>query len=142
MKKIAKFFSILLLAVLIIPYSVGAAEPVEVEMTVRNHTGGEVSLKLVDASGLPIFMFYLPGVFQEFLPEGKYDYYASTPCGNVAGVLNLNVAKTLYFGCDGQPEVQLEKLCQHRHWFNFSLSSLFVGRRSYLCGELFPQPPG
>ncbi len=79
-----------------------AKAPVEVDLRIRNRTGGVVELKLVDANGNASWFRFEPGQTTVSLPEGIYSYYASTDCGNYSGILNLNVTKELmFFACGG-----------------------------------------
>ena len=82
-------------------------EGTDVTLKVRNRTGGQVSLKLVDENGNPMFFVYEPGQTSTPLPEGQYTYYASTPCGNRSGIFNVNVTKELLFSCNEGLEIAL-----------------------------------
>jgi hypothetical protein len=97
-----KLFSCLLIVVLgsiMLPASAIAGSPQPLHLNVRNQTGGTVQLNLTDANGDMTFIALEPGVFPVDLTEGIYSYWASTPCGNVAGSWNVNVSKTLFLSC-------------------------------------------
>lgn len=97
-----KLFSCLLIVVLgsiMLPASAIAGSPQPLHLNVRNQTGGTVQLNLTDANGDMTFIALEPGVFPVDLKEGIYSYWASTPCGNVAGSWNVNVSKTLFLSC-------------------------------------------
>lgn len=70
-----------------------------VSISVKNRTGGIVTLILVDQNGYRHVFSYEPGMFNSSLLEGRYSFYANTPCGVQSGVLNLNVNKHLDFYC-------------------------------------------
>lgn len=97
-----KLFSCLLIVVLgsiMLPASAIAGSHQPLHLNVRNQTGGTVQLNLTDANGDMTFIALEPGVFPVDLKEGIYSYWASTPCGNVAGSWNVNVSKTLFLSC-------------------------------------------
>ena len=71
-----------------------------VSITVKNRTGGLVTLALVDQNGKRVAFSYEPGLVDFSVLEGRYTYYASTPCGVQSGVFNLNVSKQLDFFCN------------------------------------------
>jgi hypothetical protein len=69
-------------------------------LSVRNRTGGPVHIVLTDANGKKIVFDYPAGMYREMLKQGVFSYYIITPCQKLTGVMNLNVSKQLYFGCD------------------------------------------
>lgn len=77
------------------PAMVLAKEPVDLDPTPRDSTGGVVHLDLVDVNGNHICKRVDAGVSAIILKEGKYHFYAATVCGNQAGLGNLNVSKEL-----------------------------------------------
>jgi len=110
--KLVVLFVLAALLVSLIPVSVFAAEPMELKVFVRNATGGVVDLRLTDANGDFQYLTLDPGVSELALMEGKYEYYALTPCGVQVGVWNLNVSKQLMIRCDGgMLNMNLSKRC-------------------------------
>lgn len=101
---------VLVLSVLPMGNVLASNGPVDVSVTVKNMTGGTVTLRMVDESNTTHwFTFDGQGMFKVSVPEGHYSYYASTPCGSESGEFNLNVSKSLKFYCDGGLEVSLTK---------------------------------
>jgi hypothetical protein len=97
----------------------GAAD---VSVTVRNLTGGTVSLRLT-AEGNDSFWFTFEGqgMYNISVPEGRYSFYASTPCGGESGEFNLNVHKIMKFYCEDGADVTLTKpeaACGLYAWFH------------------------
>ena len=88
---------VLLMALLAAPVS--AAKVMDLDVDVRNQSGGIAQLSLRGEDGNPIYFTLEEGVTTITVPEGTYSYYASMQCGNLAGQWNVNVAKTLYLGC-------------------------------------------
>jgi len=70
-----------------------------INLNVRNRTGGQVTITLVAANGQSQTLVYPVGQTTTALLEGYYSYYASTSCGNQSGAFNLNVSKLLFFTC-------------------------------------------
>jgi hypothetical protein len=111
MKK--KFLSILLAALIaaFLHAPAFSASPAEITVRVRNQTGGIVTLSLTLAGVPPIYKTLESGVTSFNIPEGVYDFYASTPCGNQAGQWNININKTLFLTChSGSPAISLTKI--------------------------------
>ncbi len=82
----------------------------QVSVTVKNVTGGTVTLRMTGEDSVSKwFTFEGQGHYQIQVEEGKYSYYASTPCGGESGQLNLNVSKMLKFYCEDGVEVSLTK---------------------------------
>jgi len=132
-----------------------AAEPATISLFVHNSSGGTVSMVLTDQLGFHFTFTYAPGMTSSKLKEGKYTYYANTPCGVEAGSFNLNRSKKLELFCnkEGQEitlsntfqqscelmlkapaygDVRDSKLAQHPGpiWFyfiNFPSSIPFIG---------------
>jgi hypothetical protein len=77
-------------------------------LTIKNRTGGPITVLLTDAEGHHFPFTFAPGVTNQDVFEGHFSYYASTPCGNRSGDLNLNVTKELFFSCGDGLEVTLE----------------------------------
>lgn len=116
-QKFLLYFITAVLLISLIPISAFAAAPAELKVFVRNTTGGVVDLKLTDADGGIHWMTLEAGVFETTLMEGKYEYYAVTPCGTQVGVWNLNVSKQLDIHCrDGVLEFKLAKRCDNNWW--------------------------
>ncbi len=113
MKKITKLtlaaITILTMLFSFLPLSVAQAKKDDTKVTlkVRNRTGGEVTVMLIDENGNHIFFEYGPGLTNTHVFEGHFGYYASTPCGNQSGIFNLNVTKELFFSCGDGLEVVL-----------------------------------
>ena len=133
-----KIVSMFVLAVLIITTlfsSAGASGPVELKVNVRNATGAVVNLRLTDANGMNTFFSLEPGVYPISLTEGVYSYYASLPCGNLAGSWNVNVVKTLYLSC--QHDVAFASLkkavatCQYYGSWDSDFEYLYHGGQEY-----------
>ncbi len=104
------FVFILALIGVVLPFAaVQAKNADEVNLKVKNRTGGIVSLKLINENGNPSWFTYEAGQSITPLAEGIYTYYASTPCGNQSGVFNINVTKELIFSCDENIEVTLQR---------------------------------
>lgn len=117
----------LLLILSLFPVAAFAAAPADVKVNVRNQTSGVVQLSLTDANGNISFKTLEPGTSTFVITEGIYTYYASTPCGALAGEWNLNVNKTLYLGCrQGQPGASLQKLINRRSFCNLGYYEHFV----------------
>ena len=110
MKKIVMFFVVLALLLAALPATALAKEPVTVELNVRNRAKYEVQLQLKDAYN-NIRTFVVPaGLSTLDVQEGRYEYWASLPCGNVSGIANVNVVKTLVLECPREtPHVYLVK---------------------------------
>ena len=92
-----------------LPMSTALAKKDDTNVTlkVKNRTGGKVAVMLIDENGNRIFFEYGPGLTNTIVFEGRFRYYASTPCGNQNGVFNLNVTKELLFSCGDSLEVAL-----------------------------------
>jgi len=105
------------LLIMLLPANVFAAEPMELKVFVRNTTGGVVELRLTNLEGKTQWLSLDPGVYKIDLMEGKYEYYALTPCGVQVGVWNLNVSKQLMVSCDGgMLSMDLSKRCDGGWW--------------------------
>ena len=120
----------------------GAYDPGTVKLTVRNHTGGTVSLRVSNAdNGTFWFTVQADGPQQVSLPEGRYDYYASTPCGGQSGEFNLNLSKELNISCDEGLELTLGKRdqCEQVLWVGSAFNWYETNPEwwSYLLGEPF-----
>jgi hypothetical protein len=110
MKKIG-IALIILIILSSLSMTVGAGNPAELNLHIRNQSGAVVALDLVDAGGNHLYKTLPQGVFPITLTEGVYSYYASLPCGNISGHWNINVVKTLYLSCmRSVPVVQLAHL--------------------------------
>ncbi len=86
-----------------------AGGPADVTVTVKNLTGGTVTLRLTDENSTHWFTFEGQGTYSVTVPEGRYSFYASTNCGGESGEFNLNVSKLLNFYCEDGAEVSLTK---------------------------------
>ena len=107
---IAVLVLILVLSALPMGSALAANGPVDISVTVKNMTGGTVTLHLVDEDGASHwFTFEGQGQYKVSVPEGHYSYYASTPCGSESGQMNLNVSKLLKFNCEDGVGVSLTK---------------------------------
>jgi hypothetical protein len=101
---------VLALTVAMVPSAAFAASSADVAVHVRNQTGGLVQLSMSLPSGSPVFRTLEEGVTSFIISDGLYTYYASTPCGNMSGQWNINVAKTLYLTCKtGSPATTFTK---------------------------------
>lgn len=101
---------IFVLSFSLIPLSDALAkkEPIVVPITIRNQTGGRVILTLINENwGRQVFE-YIPGIFEQMEFQGKYKFYASTPCGNRSGEFNLNSHKELFFSCGNGLDISLK----------------------------------
>jgi hypothetical protein len=102
---------VMLLLASLFPVAAFAAAPADVKVNVRNQTSGLVQLSLTDSDGNVTFKTLEMGTSTFEITEGIYTYYASTPCGAIAGEWNLNVNKTLYLVCkEGKLGATLQKL--------------------------------
>ena len=93
-------------------------------MEIRNQTGAEVSLSLTAADGTLQFFSLQAGQNKLTLPNGQYDFYATMQCGNMAGRLNLNVAKLLLLNC---PQGQITHTIADSSVFTSCLVMTFAG---------------
>jgi hypothetical protein len=114
MKKVTTIatIAVLILAVMfsMLPTSAAlAAAHADVTVTVKNRTGGAVTVNLRGEGGNYSFTYSEPGLYEFTVPEGKYDYYATTPCGNQSGQFNLNVNKELFLSCKDGGEILLSR---------------------------------
>jgi hypothetical protein len=115
--------------------SAAASGPMELRVNVRNASGAVVNLSLTDANGVRTFYHLEPGVYPITVGEGTYYYYASLPCGNLAGVWNVNVVKTLFLSC--QKDAAFASLaknyadgCQYFGTWNIDFDIMLLGQRS------------
>jgi hypothetical protein len=79
----------------------------QVTIKIKNRTGGTVRVRLTDENGKSLFFEYGPGHTNTVVFEGRFQYFAGTPCGNQSGVFNMNVTKELFFSCGAGLEVKL-----------------------------------
>jgi hypothetical protein len=92
-------FFVLTLFASALPAAAKAAKQQTFEISVRNRTHGSVEVKVIGSDGVAKF-FKLPAGFSTLsMPEGTYQYWVSSSCGNSAGKWNLNVNKTLWVDC-------------------------------------------
>jgi len=97
------------LFVIVVPGSVFAAAPADVTVYIRNQTAGQVNLSLTLPGEDPIFKTLETGTSSFEITEGTYEYYASTPCGNISGQWNFTTNRTLFLTCkSGAPVNSLE----------------------------------
>ncbi len=75
-------------------------------ISVRNQTGGNVTITLYSADGSKT-LTYEVGTSFSTVGAGTYTFYAVTPCGVQSGKFNVNVNKTLYLSCNEGREVSL-----------------------------------
>ena len=91
-----------------------AAKPQpSVKVTVRNQTGGSISISLTDSIGNPYyFSFTKRDTTSVSIPQGNFSYFAFTPCGIQKGTFNLSRNKVLTIGCSnsGAQELVLKHL--------------------------------
>ena len=99
MKRLLYVSVILVLALSLLPISVFAAAPAELDLKVRNQTGVEVEIRLTGPDGVPMFVTLPAGTSTLTLTEGIYEYYVNLPCGVATGTWNVNVVKILYLSC-------------------------------------------
>lgn len=101
MKKITTLgmIAILFLTAVFAVSQTGAAQaangPADVTVTLMNNAAGSVSLHLTGENGSFWFNVSEAGMTVLSVPEGKYDYSLTTPCGVENGRMNVNVAKVL-----------------------------------------------
>ena len=111
MKKTLLVLVLIATLVALLPSAALGASPAVVSVRVRNQTGGSVHLSLSLPGGTPIFTTLEEGVTSFTTSDGLYNYYASTPCGNLSGQWNINVTKTLFLSCKtGSPTATLSKI--------------------------------
>jgi hypothetical protein len=93
--------TILAMLISIFPMSTAMAsrDATQVTIKIKNQTGGTVLVRLTDENGKSLFFEYGPGHTNTVVFESRFQYYASTPCGNQSGVFNVNVTKELFFSC-------------------------------------------
>ena len=71
-----------------------------VKVTVRNQTGGVISMSMTDSIGNPYFFsFSKPDTASVTVKGGIYTYFAFTPCGIQKGSFNLTRNKVLIIAC-------------------------------------------
>jgi len=99
MKRMLYFIAIVVLVLTLLPARVFAAAPQNLDLKVRNQTGGEVELRVTGTDGVPKYFSLPAGTSTLTLTEGVYEYYAILPCGFAAGTWNVNVVKILYLSC-------------------------------------------
>ncbi len=78
-----------------------------ITIKVKNRTGSPVLISLVNENGVYTLLSFQPGITNTVVPEGKYDYYASTRCGIKNGNFNFNVTKQLDFYCENGANIAL-----------------------------------
>lgn len=114
MKKITTLgmVAILFLTAVFAVSQTGAAQaangPADVTVTLMNNTAGSVSLHLTGENGSFWLNVSEAGMSTISVPEGKYDYSLTTPCGAENGHMNINVAKVLKVFCDGAAELSVD----------------------------------
>jgi len=142
-----KIVSMFVLAVLLITTlfsGASASGPAQLKVNVRNATGAVVSLRLTDANGINTFFSLEPGVYPITLTESVYSWYASLPCGNLAGSWNVNVVKTLYLSC--QHEVAFASMkksingCQYFGSWDDDFDYLHYGGSEYVEPDFLVGP--
>ena len=102
MKKVTVLFVAFLLLFSLAVTPALAAEQGTAKIYVRNFTTGGVQLSVTDANGQTSnFNFPEPGRYDITLPEGRYSYYATSPCSVESGNLNADGVKILRFACEG-----------------------------------------
>jgi len=129
MKKVSTFAMVAVL-ILTAAFSVmqsgralAANGPADVSVTVMNKTAGSVSLHLEGEGGSFWLNVSASGMGKVMVPEGKYDYHLSTPCGGESGGMNLNVSKVLNVFCDESPNLsvknraQPQSACSNYEWW-------------------------
>ena len=103
MKK-SVFVTLIILALIVcmLPMSSALAkrEIGNVNISVRNITNAPVSIVFTDALGLHAQLYtFEPGRWDLSMQKGTYNYSASTVCGAVSGLANLDHNKILSFHC-------------------------------------------
>lgn len=113
MKRKFSFLFVFVLIISMLPISVFAGGPVELDVRVYNRTGAPISLKLTSLADGAISWVQLPANESIMaLTEGKYEYYAVTKCGTQFGIWNVNVVKELLLKCeDDKPAISLSRAC-------------------------------
>ncbi len=76
-------------------------------LSVRNRSGGDVTITLYSADGSKT-LTYEVGTYFSTVGAGTYTFYAVTPCGVQSGIINLTRNKQLYFSCDKGRTIQLQ----------------------------------
>ena len=110
MKRLKRLVLLLVLLSLLVPTSlVVARTPVQRLLVIRNRTGGDIVIDMVNANDKHNSFVVNPGVYRFYIKEGVYDVYMSTACGNTSGVWNVNLRKTLFTSCRGGLMVLLDK---------------------------------
>lgn len=120
MKSRFGIFVIVLLVLTLLPVSVFAAEPAELDLRVYNRTEGPVSVRLTAADGTLQYLELPVGVSELTLTEGIYEYYVVTSCGTQVGQWNVNVVKELLIKCSEDVlELSLQRACPDNKWGHY-----------------------
>jgi hypothetical protein len=139
-KQVLFLFVVIALLASLVPGTVLAGKPTELKVFVHNNTGGEVQLQLEDANGNFQWMTLVAGVSTVMVTEGKYSYYAVTPCGPLAGNWNLNVSKQLNLSCtESGATTSFAKRCGH-NWFGRVWYDSVNGIHLYVEGDYINIP--
>lgn len=112
---------VLVMLVILIPATpVTAKDPVQRLLVIRNRTGADVVVDMVNDNDKHNSFVVNPGVTRFTVKEGIYNFYLSTPCGNTAGTWNVNVRKTLFLSCRNGLTVLLDKEFIGHHMTRFT----------------------
>ncbi len=99
MKKTLMIVFLVALLAAVLPASALAGKKNNFKISVRNRTDASAEISAVDANGGKHNFKVGKGWSTIQMPEGRYDYWVSSACGNNAGSWNLNVNKTLWIEC-------------------------------------------
>jgi hypothetical protein len=119
MKKLTSAVAIaIMILAMVFSTALAAKRSADVSVTVKNHTGGTVTFRLTGENGSYWFTVDDLSMYEISVPEGRYSYYATTPCGNESGEFNLNVHKLLKFACkkSGREITLTKSSCEKVLW--------------------------
>jgi len=103
-------FVILALLVSMLPISAALAKsPGSAAITVRNQTGGKVTLVLLNSANSRHEFTFSGSATKISMPVGFYSYVAETICGTKSGVVNMTRAAVLHFSCVKGEQVKIAR---------------------------------
>jgi hypothetical protein len=125
--------------------AVAAKGPGNINLYIRNRTGGTISMTLTDAAGKKISYNLTDGMYKKKLTLGTYSYYIITPCQKLTGVMNLAGHRQLFFACNqgvaGENPAELSALAVPS--FKPNACQYYNGNRwDYLAGYIVPTADG
>ena len=106
------FFTLLLLAALMVGItgSASAAKPAQFTIKIHNLTSETVEFNYTDTAGNVSFASFPVGISSLTLTEGQYSYWAVFSCGHTAGSFNLvQQRQSIWLNCETGSTVDLVK---------------------------------